>query len=232
LHTGDLARYLPDGSLAWRGRRDDQLKLGGIRIEPGEIEAALRMHPALDAVAVVLHVEPGSEPMLVAYCSLRAAASMPKSTELRAHLRPLLPDALLPAHYVALDSLPQLPNGKLDRRALASRPLSRAVSIGVADAAMAEGSIEAVLTDLWQALLKRDDVAPDDDFFALGGHSLLATRLIARLRDRLGIELPLISIFETPTIRALAGVVRQLTERSGSAAVTATIGRQARRPLP
>jgi amino acid adenylation domain-containing protein len=232
LHTGDLARYLPDGSLAWRGRRDDQLKLGGIRIEPGEIEAALRMHPALDAVAVVLHVEPGSEPMLVAYCSMRAAASMPKSAELRAHLRPLLPDALLPAHYVALDSLPQLPNGKLDRRALASRPLSRAVSIGVAAAALAEGSIEAVLTDLWQALLKRDDVAPDDDFFALGGHSLLATRLIARLRDRLGIELPLISIFETPTIRALAGVVRQLTERSGSAAVTATIGRQARRPLP
>ena len=232
LHTGDLARYLPDGSLAWIGRRDDQLKLGGIRIEPGEIETALRTHPALDAVAVVLHVDAASEPMLVAYCSLRAGASLPKPAELRAHLRPLLPDVLLPAQYLALDSLPQLPNGKLDRRALASRPLPRPIPVSAAAAAPAEGSIEAMLTELWQVLLKRTDVAPDDDFFALGGHSLLATRLIARLRDRLGVELPLISIFETPTIRGLAGVLRQLTERSGSAPVPAAIGRQARRPLP
>ncbi len=130
LHTGDLARYLPDGSLAWIGRRDDQLKLGGIRIEPGEIEAALRTHPAMDAVAVVLHVEAASEPMLVAWCSLRAGASLPTPAELRAHLKPLLPDALLPAHYVALDSLPQLPNGKLDRRTLAARPLPRPVPAG------------------------------------------------------------------------------------------------------
>ncbi len=150
--------------------------------------------------------------------------------ELRAWLKPLLPDALLPARYVALDSLPQLPNGKLDRRTLASRPLPRPVPAG--RTAVAEGDIEATLTELWQTLLKREDIGPEDDFFALGGHSLLATRLIARLRDRLGIELPLISIFETPTIRALAAVVAQLTERSGDVAVTAAIGRQARRPLP
>ena len=230
LHTGDLARWLPDGSLAWVGRRDDQLKLGGIRIEPGEVEAALRTHPALAAVAVVLHAEAASEPMLVAYCSLRRAATMPTPAELRAHLKPLLPDALLPARYLAIESLPQLPNGKLDRRALAGRPLPRPAATG--RTAVAEGDIEATLTELWQMLLKREDIGPEDDFFALGGHSLLATRLIARLRDRLGIELPLISIFETPTIRGLAVVVAQLTERSGGAAVPAAIGRQARRPLP
>jgi len=230
LHTGDLARWLPDGSLAWLGRRDDQLKLGGIRIEPGEVEAALRTHPALAAVAVVLHAEPASEPMLVAYCSLRRAATLPTPAELRAHLKPLLPDPLLPAHYVAVDSLPQLPNGKLDRRALAGRPLSRPAATG--RAAIAEGDVEATLTELWQTLLKREDIGPEDDFFALGGHSLLATRLIARLRDRFGVELPLISIFETPTIRGLAVVVAQLTERSGGAAVPVAIGRQARGPLP
>ena len=230
LHTGDLARYLPDGSFAWIGRRDDQLKLGGIRIEPGEIESALRTHPALAAVAVVLYVESASEPMLVAYCSLQPAVTMPTPAELRAWLKPLLPDALLPARYIVLDSLPQLPNGKLDRRALTGRPLPRLVAAG--RTAVAEGDIEATLTELWQTLLKREDIGPEDDFFALGGHSLLATRLIARLRDGLGIELPLISIFETPTIRGLAAVVAQLTERSGDAAVTAAIGRQARRPLP
>jgi amino acid adenylation domain-containing protein len=232
LHTGDLARYLPDGSLAWLGRRDDQIKLGGIRIEPGEIEAALRGHPALEAAAVVLHVEPASEPMLVAYFSLQKAAELPTPADLRAHLKPLLPDALIPARHVVLDSLPQLPNGKLDRRALASRSLPRPVVTGggSAAAAVADG-IETTLTGLWQALLKRDDVGPEDDFFALGGHSLLATRLIARLRDRLGIELPLISIFETPTIRGLAAIVVQLTERSDGAAVAAAIGRQARPPL-
>ena len=232
LHTGDLARYLPDGSLAWIGRRDDQLKLGGIRIEPGEIETALRTHPAMAAVAVVLHVEAANEPMLIAYYSLCAGVSLPKPAELRAHLKSWLPDALLPAHYVALDSLPQLPNGKLDRRALAARPLPRPISADAGLAVAADGSIEATLTELWQLLLKRTDIAPDDDFFALGGHSLLATRLIARLRDRLGIELPLISIFETPTIRGLAGVVTQLTARSDSAVVPAAIGRQLRGPLP
>jgi amino acid adenylation domain-containing protein len=230
LHTGDLARYLPDGSLAWIGRRDEQLKLGGIRIEPGEIEAALRTHPALAAVAVVLYAEPASEAMLVAYCSLHAAATMPTPTELRAHLKPHLPDALLPARYLALDKLPQLPNGKLDRRALASRPLPRPLPVD--RTGVAGGDIEATLTELWQQLLKREDIGPEDDFFALGGHSLLATRLIARLRDRLDIELPLISIFETPTIRGLAVVVAQLTERSDGAAGSAAIGRQARRPLP
>ena len=232
LHTGDLARYLPDGSLAWLGRRDDQVKLGGIRIEPGEIEAALRTHPAVDAVGVVLHVESASEPMLVAYCSLRDGADMPTAADLRAFLKPFLPDALIPARHLVLEELPRLPNGKLDRRALAARPLPRPVPAGGGSAAAAADGIETTLTELWQTLLKRDDVGPEDDFFALGGHSLLATRLIARLRDRLGIELPLISIFETPTIRGLAAIVVQLTERSDGAAVPVAIGRQARPPLP
>lgn len=232
LHTGDLARWLPDGSLAFIGRRDDQLKLAGIRIEPGEIEAALRTHPALDAVAVVLHTDAASEPMLVAYFSLRANAVLPTPAELRAHLRPLLPDALQPARYVQLDALPQLPNGKTDRRALANRPLPRPGPAGTGNAPAAEGHLETLLTELWQALLKREDVGPEDDLFALGGHSLLATRLIARLRDRLGVELPLIAVFETPTIRALAKVLARLTERSEGAPVPAGIGRQARPPLP
>ena len=170
--------------------------------------------------------------MLVAYCSLRNGAQLPTQADLRAHLKPLLPDALIPARHVVLDELPRLPNGKLDRRALAARSLPRPAPAGGGSIVAPADGIETTLTELWQTLLKRADVGPEDDFFALGGHSLLATRLIARLRDRLGIELPLISIFETPTIRGLAAIVVQLTERSDGAAVPAAIGRQARPPLP
>jgi acyl carrier protein len=173
---------------------------------------------------VVVLAEPDltGEPVLTAYYTQQAGQPAPTVRLLRAHLAALLPASLIPARFVPCDSLPRLPNGKVDRRALAvvgaasaaisCFPMPAGVApegapIGVPAAAPAgegEGPVHRILQDIWQQLLKRDPVGLDEDFFLLGGHSLLATRLVARIRDRLGVELPLIRVFEAPTIRGLA----------------------------
>ena len=216
FHTGDLARYLPDGSLVYVGRRDSRLKIGGIRIEAGDIEAALRTHPAIDDAVALAPMDTSGEPVLVAWYTPRAGEAPPTVPALRAHLLTLLPAALVPARFIACEEFPRLPNGKVDRQALALDrtpavgPLVRGDSVApeaaatAAPAATETSRIEATLLDIWRTLLKLDRIGPDDDFFAIGGHSLLATRLVARVRDRLGIELPLIRIFDTPTVRGLA----------------------------
>ena len=216
FHTGDRARYLPDGNLVFLGRVDERLKIGGIRIEPGDIEAALRALPAVDEAVVLAQEELAGEPVLTAYCTPRAGDVAPTARLLRAHLGTLLPAALIPARFVPCDNLPRLPNGKVDRRSLAAVGApsgATALDIGldhVAAKAAPTGDeddtdpVHATLRDIWQTLLKRGPVGLDEDFFLLGGHSLLATRLVARIRDRLGVELPLIRVFEAPTIRGLA----------------------------
>ncbi|MBL8202016.1 MAG: hypothetical protein JNK40_13700, partial [Chromatiales bacterium] len=223
FHTGDIARYLPDGDLVFVGRRDERVKVGGIRVEPGDIEAALRAQPGI-AEAIVLPLEdvPG-EIVLVAYFTTRPDEPAPDPATLRAQLAKLLPAALIPARFIPCAGLPRLPNGKVDRLALASvgaasaaTPLpretrgldSRGRGVAPEGAPAGEGTVESTLRGIWQALLKRDEVGLDDDFFLLGGHSLLATRLVARIGDRLGVELPLIRVFEAPTIRGLARFLR------------------------
>ena len=216
--TGDLARYLPDGNLVYVGRRDDRLKIGGIRMEPGDIEAALRTHPAIEDAVTVAPMNASGEPVLVAWYTLRAGEAQPDVRALRAHLLTLLPAALVPARFSACEALPRLPNGKADRQALARVGAASAATLsGIrSDEVAAEAApttaitadeanhIEATLLEIWRALLNIERVGLDDDFFALGGHSLLATRLVARIRDRLDIELPLIRVFEAPTVRGLA----------------------------
>ncbi len=199
--SGDLGRRRPDGDLEYLGRIDLQVKVRGVRIEPGEIEAALARHPAIGAAAIALRELAPGERGLVAYC-VAAAAPEPAPAELRAFLRTALPEVMVPSVFVYLPALPLTVNGKLDRRALPD-PERRRQGTGEDYAAPAT-PLETTLAALWRDLLGVDRVGRRDDFFALGGHSLLATRLVSRLRDRLRVELSTQLVFQAPTVAALA----------------------------
>jgi amino acid adenylation domain-containing protein len=206
--TGDRVRWRTDGTLDFLGRIDLQVKVAGWRVEPGEIEALLALHPAVRQSAVLVRDEPPAGRRLVAY--LVASGATPD--ELRAWLRTRLPEPMIPALWVFLDRLPLTPNGKVDRAALA------AFEIGASNAAPEEfprSPVAELLAGLWSNLLGVERVGLQDDFFALGGHSLLATRLIARVRQLLGVDLPLRAFFETPTLGGLAEQV-QLLQSDGA----------------
>ncbi len=197
--TGDLARYAADGNLEFLGRRDQQVKLRGFRIETGEIEAALLLHPAVRAAAVLLRDTPAGA-QLVAYL---APAEAP-ADELRAFLKQRLPEYMLPGAYVPLGALPLTPNGKLDREALpAPEPAARHDGAYVAPRNPAEERLAAV----WAEVLGLERVSVHDNFFALGGHSLLAAQMIGRARRALGANLTLRALFEAPTIAGLAATI-------------------------
>ena len=197
--TGDLARWRPDGTLEFLGRADQQVKIRGFRVEPGEVEAALRDHPAVRDAVVVARPEPsGSGRRLVAYVVAEADPAA-----LQAFLRERLPEPLVPAAFVRLPELPLTPNGKVDRRALPEpeAPLREGF---VAPRTPAEERVAGIWTDL----LGLERVGAEDDFFELGGHSLLATRLVARLHGAFGVELPLAALFEEPTVAGVAARLR------------------------
>jgi amino acid adenylation domain-containing protein len=198
--TGDRARWRPDGTLEFMGRADFQLKVRGFRIEPGEIEAALRQDPTVkDAVVIAVDDE-----RLVAYLTPRAGKAVAAEAALRERLSRTLPDYMVPSAFVALDALPLTPNGKVDRRAL-PRP----------DAPPAGGYVvprdvtELEVARIWSEALGVARVGAADDFFRLGGHSLLALRMMARIRERFGRELPLAALFRGPTVAAFAGELRR-----------------------
>ncbi len=204
--TGDLARSLHDGRLEYLGRLDHQVKIRGFRIEPGEIEAALRAHPdVLDAV-VTVQVGGPAGPRLVAYGVL-GAESPPDWTALRSFLAGRLPDFMIPAAWVRLDALPLTPSGKVDRKALPAPDWTG--SAGNASRAPLAGP-EEVLAGFWAELLGLPEVGAQDNFFERGGHSLLATRLVSRVRDAFGVDLPLRAVFEAPTVAGLAARVEEL----------------------
>jgi amino acid adenylation domain-containing protein len=202
----DRVRWTADGELEYLGRSDFQVKVRGFRIEPGEIEAALRSHPAVaDAVAVVREDVPG-ERRIVAYLAAPEGTAAPGTAELRARLRERLPEYMLPAAFVALDALPLTPNGKLDRRALPAPGGPAAGREYVAPRTPAE----ELLAGVFGEVLHAERVGVHDDFFDLGGHSLLATRVVSRVREVFGVELPLRAMFELPTVAALAPEVESL----------------------
>ncbi|HEX6287623.1 MAG TPA: amino acid adenylation domain-containing protein, partial [Herpetosiphonaceae bacterium] len=210
--TGDLGCYRPDGTVLFRGRRDQQVKIRGFRVELEEIAATLDQHPAVrDRVVLVREDEPGSKE-IVAYVVLGHERCTP--TELHQFLSAKLPQYMVPSAFVLLDALPLTPNGKVDRRAL---PAPEREGIGLldldgledADALLepAHTPTEAALIAIWSDVLKRAGIGTHDNFFELGGHSLLATQIIARVRAAFGVDVPLRRLFEAPTIAALAALI-------------------------
>ena len=199
--TGDLARRQANGTIDFLGRRDGQVKLRGYRIERGEIEPALRSHPSVRRAAVVLRTDTSTGPQLVGYVVCQVNLS-PSESELREHVARLLPEYMVPVRIVALDSLPLKANGKLDEAALPEPP-----EIGSGEHEDPAGVTEQRIAVIFSEVLGVPDVGATDDFFALGGHSLLATRIVVEVRSALGVQLPVYSLFEAPSVRGLAVLV-------------------------
>jgi amino acid adenylation domain-containing protein len=229
--TGDLVRRLPDGRIEFLGRRDNQVKIRGHRIEPGEIEAAIAAHEAVAEVAVVARPlredDPGAGNQLVAYVAPRAGQSV-SGARLHDFLRPRLPEYMLPAHTVTLEALPLTPNGKLDRRALPAPDLADDEQ----GYAAPHGALEEALAALWAETLGHPRVGVHSDFFALGGHSLLGTRLIARVYKTFRIELPLRALFDAPTVAGMAEALMRAESRPGHALTAARLYLQVRALSP
>jgi len=198
--TGDLGRWRADGVIEYLGRRDQQVKLRGHRIELTEIEHRLAQHPNVREAAVLLRENSGGEAWLVAYWSAHDQAL--GSDGLSDHLRAQLPPYMVPAAFVCLDQLPLNNNGKVDRKALAARELDWQADTQASIAPRNE--LEAAVAKVWAEVLGRDTVGVEDNFFSLGGHSLLATQIVARLRSHFKLELPLRVLFEHPTVALLA----------------------------
>ncbi|MDG9720864.1 non-ribosomal peptide synthetase [Streptomyces sp. DH24] len=197
--TGDLARITRDGVIEFLGRTDDQVKIRGQRIELGEIEHALTRHARVGSAVVTAYRDPSGDTRLAAYVTCADPAAPVDPEELRDHLATLLPDHMVPLHYAVIDAVPVTPNGKVDKKALpAPQRLERRPGRAPRD------ETETVLCEIFAELLGHDSVDIDDNFFELGGHSLLATKLISRVRARLGLEMSVVSIFEAPTVAALA----------------------------
>nr|WP_326491738.1 non-ribosomal peptide synthetase [Myxococcus stipitatus] len=226
--TGDVARWLPDGTLEYLGRADFQVKLRGLRIELGEVEAALATHSLVREAAVVLRDGPGG-PRLVAYVSGNDETAL-DAARLKPHLLQRLPEYMVPSAFIHLPSLPLTPSGKVDRKAL---PLPEApVSHGPSYAAP-RSPIEERLASLFATVLGLEKVGIHDDFFELGGHSLLATQIVVRVRTALGIELALRTLFESPTVASLAARLESSRQGPASALAPPPLSRVDRsKPLP
>jgi amino acid adenylation domain-containing protein len=204
--TGDLARYQPDGSIEFLGRRDQQVKLRGLRLELGEIEAALELHPAVREAIVVCREDTTGTPRLVAYL-VPAQGQTPTVGAWGSFLQTSLPEYMVPSAFVLLDALPLTPNGKVDRRALPPPEEARLTAANVYVAPRTPA--EAVLVDIWQKVLGIVRVGIDDNFFALGGDSLRSLQVQARAREH-GVHFSLQDLYQCQTIRALTHLSRPL----------------------
>ena len=206
--TGDRVRRHSDGTCEFLGRTDEQVKIRGYRVEPGEVAAALRRHPTVRDAAVLVDRDGAGESRLIGFVvphDLQDGSRTTLAGGLREYLTSQLPAALVPGSLLVLDALPLTGNGKLDRAALLAVP--------ALDAPAPEPSRppstdrERQIAEIWSEVLHLDQVGADDNFFALGGHSLLATQVVARLRQRLGLEVAVSALFEFPTITRLAGAL-------------------------
>ncbi|GGO10108.1 hypothetical protein GCM10010116_20360 [Microbispora rosea subsp. aerata] len=211
--SGDLGRRAPDGEFYFTGRADNQVKVRGFRIELGEVEARLESHPAVEIAVAVVGGEDVSTQHVVAYVQTSARQSVDEA-RLREHARRTLPEHMVPSSIVVLDRMPTLPNGKIDRKALAERARTSAET-PAAPAPAAQGadgarSYEQILCGMVMETLKISEVSPQDNFFDLGGHSVLAAKLASRMRKELGVVVPMRSLFEAETLADLA----QLMERA------------------
>ncbi len=202
-YTGDRGRYLPDGSLEILGRQDHQLKIRGIRIELGELETVLAQHPSVHQTVVTAREDAFGDLRLVAYM-IPNQESAPTISEIRNFLSIKLPQYIVPSSFVFLDSFPLTPNGKIDRHALPTP--SNITNLGTF--VEPRNQIEMQLVQIWSKILKVDKVGVQDNFFDLGGHSLLAPYLMAQIKQQFGKDIPLISLFQNPTIEQLATILQ------------------------
>lgn len=218
--TGDLARYLPDGSIEYLGRLDSQVKIRGYRIELGEIESVLRQHPSIRESVVLIREDTPDDKRLVAYVILRENLK-PTASELHHFLLERLPEYMVPSTFVSLETFPLTPSGKVDRRAL---PTLGAVRLELGATFVAPRTpVEEILADIWTRILRIKHVGIHDNFFELGGHSLLATQVVSRLRTIFQVELPLRKFFETPTIIGLAAAITQEQAKTKEMDITAQL---------
>ncbi|HET7232357.1 MAG TPA: amino acid adenylation domain-containing protein [Longimicrobium sp.] len=215
------------GVLEFLGRADGQVKVRGFRVELGEVEAALRMHPAVADCVADARPDASGSLRLAAYCVARNG-SAPDAAELRAHLALRLPEFMLPSAFVWMDALPLTPAGKVDRRALPEPEAAH----GPAGYVAPETADEAALAEIWAELLRVEGVGAEDDFVSLGGHSLLGVRVVSRIAARLGVQLPLRAVFEAPTVRALARRVGEARAETGTAALGPIPHADRSAPLP
>jgi acyl-coenzyme A synthetase/AMP-(fatty) acid ligase/acyl carrier protein len=201
--TGDIARYLLDGNIDFLGRADDQVKVRGFRIELGEIEAALTAKPGVKQAVVLALEQDSGDKRLVAYVVIDQGANY-TAEDLRAHLKQQLPEHMVPYAIVLLPRIPLTANGKVDRRALPAPETVQARAF-----VAPQNAEEEKVATIWQEVFHRERISTDENFFDLGGHSLMATQVISRIRERFRVELPIRTIFEHPTIAALAKVVTE-----------------------
>ena len=222
--TGDVGRFKANGEIEYLGRIDSQVKLRGMRLELGEIEAMLRSHPAVWDAVVALSSD---QQRLAAYVTVETGQA-PAAGELRRFLRARLPEHMVPANYNRLEHWPLLPSGKVDREAVLH---ATAIPIEDCDRVTAPRTeVERKLAEVWQELLQLEQVGIDQNFFEVGGHSLLAMRVMARIRGLFEVELPVRSLFEEPTLAALAGAVER-AQGLGPKAGAPVLQRWAR-PIP
>ena len=207
-NTGDIARYLLDESIEWMGRNDQQVKLRGYRVELGEIEAVLSQHPEVEAVVVLCREDTPGEKQLVVYATIAQQGVL--VADLRAYLKSLLPEYMVPGAFVILEQLPLTSNGKVDKQSLPAPELPDRTQDMIY--VRPHSVLEKLLMEAWEEVLKVEGIGIHDNFFELGGHSLLATQVLARLRHILELDFPLRTLFEHPTIAQLASVIdMQLT---------------------
>jgi amino acid adenylation domain-containing protein len=196
--TGDLGRWLPDGNIAFIGRKDEQVKIRGYRIELGEIESQLQQHEDIDATVVIA----GGDQELVAYIVSKATLNV---AELRAYLGKTLPDYMIPGHYVQLEKLPLNDNGKVDRKQLPDRE-GFGMETGVAYV-QARNETEKQLVLIWQEILGKERIGVKDDFFDLGGHSLKAARLASQIHKIFDVKVELKDLFTYTILEAQATII-------------------------
>ncbi len=204
--TGDLGRFWPDGTIEYLGRNDFQVKIRGFRIELGEIEARLAEHRDVREAIVLAREDAPGDSRLVAYYTTKRDAAAPAAETLRAHLGASLPEYMVPAAYVALEALPLNANGKLDRSAL---PAPRSEAFAARSYEPPQGKTEQTLARIWAGLLRVERVGRHDNFFELGGHSLLGVRMLSRLRQVLGVDLPLADLFAIPVLAKFAAAAAE-----------------------
>jgi surfactin family lipopeptide synthetase A len=204
--TGDVARYCADGNIELLGRKDNQIKIRGFRVELDDVEVAILWHPSVKKCAVRVYQDPGGRSRLAAYLIADDGMS---SSIIRSFLRERLPEYMIPSDFVMVDALPLTPAGKVDRRALPLPDRTRPDLDSTFVAPRTE--TESLIAKIWSQILGVEQVGVYDNFFDLGGHSLMATQILSRLRNTANVEIPLRAMYEAPTVAYLAEAVDAAT---------------------